>query len=166
MNKQPSASEQGSFIFNIEVLVEGNNNAAALEKLLSTLNKSHFTDYRILSGIRLGEEIDERKARAAALDEIPVTQETGIQANLAADNKNTQAAPPASEAYSGFDKLKDIMKNNTLIRLIVNKGLGIKLNIPCRVINMDEKENLITVYHVDEKQVYSFRLNEIEDFSS
>jgi hypothetical protein len=47
----------------------------------------------------------------------------------------------------------------------VNKGLGIKLSIPCRIINVDENESLITVYHVDEKQVYSFRLNEIEDFT-
>lgn len=55
------------------------------------------------------------------------------------------------------------MKSNTLVRLLINRGFGVSMNIPCRIINMDESERLITAYHVDEKQVYTFRMNEIED---
>jgi len=162
MEKHSSSQDQASFIFNIEVLVEGKNNAAALEQLLHLLNGSDFVDFRILSGIQLGEQIDHRRNNTSTHQEI------SLPANL---TKKTDAIQPdkptadALEALSYFDKIRTIMKNNTLIRLLVNKGLGIKLSIPCRIINMDEAENIITVYHVDEKQVYTFRMNEIEDFS-
>ena len=46
---------------------------------------------------------------------------------------------------------------------MVNKGYGVKLNIPCRIINFDVNSQMLTVYHVDEKQVYSFTLNEIDE---
>lgn len=153
MKKQPSYPDQPSFIYNVEVLVEGKHNAAALEQLIHALNSCGFLDYRILSGIQLGEQIDERKANAPSIKAAPIQL------------KQTAKAAAASESLNGFDEIKAIMKSNTLIRLIVNKGLGIKLSIPCRIINVDENESLITVYHVDEKQVYSFRLNEIEDFT-
>lgn len=166
MKKQPSLPDQSSFIYNVEVLVEDKHNAAALEQLLHALNSCGFLDYRILSGIQLGEQIDERRANAVSIKNIP------IQLKQTADENGKQfSVPPtkvdaaASESLSGFEKIKAIMRSNTLIRLIVNKGLGIKLSIPCRIINLDENENLITVYHVDEKQVYSFRLTEIEDFT-
>ncbi len=157
MKKHPSSQDQSSFVFNIEVLVEGKNNAAALEQLLHNLNKSNFVDFRILSGIQLGEQIDERRNNASSVHPVPVQS-----------SQTANADKPAQESLESlcyFEKIRSLMKNNTLIRLIVNKGLGIKLSIPCRIINMDETENLITVYHVDEKQVYTFRLNEIEDFS-
>ena len=156
MKKHPSSQDQSSFVFNIEVLVEGKNNAAALEQLLHNLNNSTFADFRILSGILLGEQIDERRSGTTSVHPVPVSSQTA------------NAAKPAQEPLETlcyFEKIRTLMKNNTLIRLIVNKGLGIKLSIPCRIINVDETENFITVYHVDEKQVYTFRLNEIEDFS-
>lgn len=181
MEKHRSAQDQSSFVFNIEVLVEGKNNAAALEQLLHSLNRSGFIDFRILSGIQLGEQIDQRRTNAQTVREIPIpsvqTENVIIpnQKSTRADEKNDKgnvkpvdkpaAESESLEALSYFDKIKTIMKNNTLIRLIVNKGLGIKLSIPCRIINLDETDNIITVYHVDEKQVYTFRLNEIEDFS-
>ncbi|RCW43364.1 hypothetical protein [Paenibacillus prosopidis] len=166
MKKQPSLPDQSSFIYNVEVLVEDKHNAAALEQLLHALNSCGFLDYRILSGIQLGGQIDERKANAASIKNVPIqlkqtAAETGKQSSVSP----AKAAAAASESLSGFEKIKAIMISNTLIRLIVNKGLGIKLSIPCRIINLDETENLITVYHVDEKQVYTFRLTEIEDFS-
>ncbi|MGO4547012.1 hypothetical protein AB4Z29_19690 [Paenibacillus sp. 2TAB23] len=178
MEKQSSSHNQSSFVFNIEVLVEGNNNAEALEQLLQSLNRSGFIDFRILSGIQLGEQIDQRKKNAKEIHDIPVQPKTTenviiSEQQLAAPASKEDKKPanqtdkPKAEPLdelSYFDKIKAIMKNNTLIRLIVNKGLGIKLNIPCRIINMDESENIITVYHVDEKQVYTFRMNEIEDF--
>ncbi|MEV5030086.1 hypothetical protein [Paenibacillus sp. LPE1-1-1.1] len=179
MEKHRSAPDRSSFVFNIEVLVEGNNNAEALEQLLHSLNRSGLIDFRILSGIRLGDQIDQRKTNAQSVQNIPIpsartenvtiSNQAGkntVQSNVKLNDK--PADKPATEPLeelSYFDKIKMIMKNNTLIRLIVNKGLGIKLSIPCRIINLDESEHIITVYHVDEKQVYTFRLNEIEDFS-
>ncbi|WP_169085391.1 hypothetical protein [Paenibacillus sp. PL91] len=165
MEKHPSSLNQSSFVFNIEVLVEGSNNAVALEKLLHALNNhSELVDFRILSGIKLGELIDERKQNAAATQDVPVQAVESNEVKSHAKSADKLEAP-SFETLSYFDKIRAIMKNNTLVRLIVNKGLGIKLNIPCRIINMDEAENIITVYHVDEKQVYTFRLNEVEDFT-
>ncbi|NIK76896.1 hypothetical protein FHS15_002021 [Paenibacillus castaneae] len=165
MNKYPS--DQSSFVFNIEVLVEGKNNGEALAELIHALNSNHFLDYRILSGIKLGQEIDVRKANSQSIEDLsiqlpptPSTKEDTPPVQAISNEAYTQ-----SESSNGFDNIRALMKSNSLIRLIVNKGLGIKLSIPCRIINMDEKENLITVYHVDEKQVYTFRMNEIEDFS-
>ncbi|MOA27681.1 hypothetical protein D3C78_1485710 [compost metagenome] len=156
MTSPKSAKNPTSFVFNVEILVEGENNALALEQLLSSLNNGNFIDYRILSGIQLGEQIDERKANAASIKNISVTNPSSAG--------HQQKDVPAAQSLDGLERIKSIMKDNTLIRLAVNKGLGIKINIPCRIINMDEKEQLITVYHVDEKQVYTFRMTEIEDF--
>ncbi|MBD2872583.1 hypothetical protein [Paenibacillus arenilitoris] len=166
MSKQTPASQQGSFIFNVEVLVEGSHNAVALEKLIHALNNGDFADYRIVSGIRLGEQIDDRKAKAASRESLTLPPLERARQAASAAAKSAPPSPSAPSEASGFEKIKELMKNNTLIRLIVNKGLGIKLSIPCRIINMSEADSLITVYHVDEKQVYTFRLNEIEDFSA
>ncbi|MGO4107929.1 hypothetical protein [Paenibacillus sp. YAF4_2] len=139
MNPTQSA-RTNSYVFQVELLIESGNNGEALEKLIKTLNQGAITDYRILNGIQLGQLIDQRKSELPGRQPVPI-------------------APP-----SGFDSIRAFMKSNKLIRLIVNKGLGIKLSIPCRILNVDEDGNLITVYHVDEKQVYTFRMNEIEDF--
>ncbi|MFD0586380.1 hypothetical protein ACFQZE_00075 [Paenibacillus sp. GCM10027627] len=154
--QQPSTKQQRSFVFNVEIMLEDEHHATALEKLLHGLNSCDWRDYRVTSGIQLGELIEEQTAKSGAATEIPVEISKPSP-------ESTEAKLQPSEA-AGLDHIKGFMKNNVLIRLIVNRGLGIKLNIPCRIINMDESESLITVYHVDEKQVYTFRLNEIEDF--
>lgn len=146
--KPTQSARTNSYVFQVELLIESGNNGEALEKLIKTLNQAAITDYRILNGIQLGQLIDQRKSELPGSQPIPT-------------------APPAnpnSASNSGLDSIRAFMKSNKLIRLIVNKGLGIKLSIPCRIINIDEDGNLITVYHVDEKQVYTFRMNEIEDF--
>ncbi|WP_372662007.1 hypothetical protein [Cohnella sp.] len=71
-------------------------------------------------------------------------------------------APSQLEALN--NQIEQYIQSNKLLRLNVNKGLGVKMDIPCRIINFDADKQLITVYHVDEKQVYSFELNEIDDF--
>lgn len=157
MNEQQLHKQQSTFIFTIEVMVEDKDNAAAIEKLMRKLNTCKFQDYRILSGIRLGELIDESKASADVIHNIPVEQPRS-----AAPDQNPANA---SELLAVYQNIRNYMKQNTLIRLLVNKGLGITLNIPCRIINFDEQDQLLTVYHVDEKRVYTFRLNEIEDFN-
>ncbi len=46
-------------------------------------------------------------------------------------------------------------QNNTLLRLSVVKGKGIKLSMPCRIISVDSASGNVTVYHVDEKKSLS-----------
>jgi hypothetical protein len=60
--------------------------------------------------------------------------------------------------------IRQYIESNKLIRLNINKGRGVKMSIPCRIINFDTGNQMLTVYHVDEKQVYSVKLNEIDDF--
>lgn len=156
MKKTSSNAGHTSYIFQLEVLVEADSNGAALEQLLHALNSGGFPDYRIHSGISLGGTLDEKKAAAQSTAQVPV--------QLPSEKKPSPAPSVSESALNIFERIKHIMKHNLLIRLVVNKGLGITLNIPCRIINMNENDQLITVYHVDEKQVYTFRMNEIEDF--
>lgn len=146
------SNRPASFIYNIEVLVEDNDHSAALVQLLQKLNSSGLTDYKILSGIQLGQQIDVRKKRAVTQQAVPIRLP---EAN--------EPAAATQQSVRSFESIHTIMKQNKLIRLIVNKGLGKKASIPCRIINLDEENVLVTVYHVDEKQVYTFRMNEIED---
>ncbi|MFF2888402.1 hypothetical protein [Paenibacillus sp. NPDC057967] len=155
MTKKQLNKQQQTFIFNVEIMVEDGHHADALEKLIQGLNRSEWADYRITSGIQLGSLIDQRLAEASGSTPVPLPPQ---------EPDTKESTVPISAESDGFGPIRTFMKSNTLIRLIVNRGLGIKLNIPCRIINIDERENLITVYHVDEKQVYTFRMNEIEDF--
>lgn len=59
--------------------------------------------------------------------------------------------------------LEQSKENQTLVRLSVVKDRGVKLSIPCKILHFDENLQLLTVYHVDDKKVYSLRLNEIDD---
>ncbi|GLX65692.1 hypothetical protein [Paenibacillus glycanilyticus] len=158
MNPTQSA-RTNSYVFQVELLIEGDSNGAALEKLIKSLNQGGYTDYRILNGIQLGRIIDQRKSELPGIQQIPVPPFVKPAAPAPAT-----AASAVPSINNGLESFRACMKNNKLIRLIVNKGLGIKLSIPCRILNIDEQGHLVTVYHVDEKQVYTFRLNEIEDF--
>lgn len=148
---------QSAFLFNVDLLVRGESNALAMENLLHLLNQGSFADYRIKSGIELGRLIEELEAKQ------PVTVTPNKEPLKIEPVKNT-AADSAAELTFVTDRIKASIADNRLIRLVINKGFGIKLNIPCRVINFDPATQMLTVYHVDEKQVYSFTLNEIDDF--
>ncbi len=162
MSKQHTSSEKTSFVFNLDILIEDVHHAAALEKLIVGINKGQFDDYRILSGIQLGQLIDSRKAEHPYIEELPMqpTAEAEIEPQHCADSNTAEQTPTASDIYN---KLQLFMSGNTLVRMLINKGLGIKKNIPCRILRMDQDLQLITVYHVDEKQVYTFHLYEVED---
>lgn len=155
MNKQGKTS----YLFNLEILIEDEHHSTALEQLLNKLNGCHFIDYKVNSGIELGKIIEQRIESAVESTSIPVTNE--IQSY---SNQPEAVVTPTSELEHSLEAMKRCKSQNKLIRLIVNRGLGIKLSIPCRVINVDETDLIVTVYHVDEKQVYTFRLIEIEDF--
>lgn len=156
---KPAPAEEGlsSYVFQVEIMIEDSHHGIALEKLIRGLNAGGYADYRIMSGIRLGEKIQERKTDSAPAATIPITPEPAVQPAV-------QTTENKAVGEDVFAQIRSFMKSNKLIRLIVNRGFGIKLSIPCRIINMDEAEQIITVYHVDEKQVYTFRMTEIEDF--
>ncbi len=80
------------------------------------------------------------------------------------------APTKATKVYTDADKdklqselLEEYRQSGTLIRLTVVKAKGVKLSMPCRILNFDASNSQLTIYHVDEKRVYSFKLNEIED---
>lgn len=130
------------YLFSVEVMIEAATNGQALEKLLHLLNSELVRDYRIKNGIDLGKLIEmNSKENHGVQIEIP------RQSNLVLDQ---------------LDKFK---ADHTLIRLTVIKGKGIKLSLPCRILNIDTGTQYVTVYHVDEKKVYQFKLNEIDDFT-
>lgn len=142
----------GNHLFTVDLLVESESSAKALEKLIHQLDKAGFPDFRIKSGIRLGGLIQ-------ALEEQSSNERTPIE--LPPQASRQALAGQASVT----DRIKTCIADNSLIRLKVNKGFGVRLNIPCRILNLDEVSQIITVYHVDEKQVYAFTLNEIDDFT-
>ncbi|QYR24255.1 hypothetical protein KZ483_21855 [Paenibacillus sp. sptzw28] len=141
-------------MFNVDLLVQADTNPLAMERLLHLLNQCGFADYRILSGVELGKLITELETGKSEESES-----TGLPPAV----KNSEPQPAAAWP-SVNDRIQLIISENRLIRLSVNKGYGVKLSIPCRIINYDENSLMLTVYHVDEKQVYSFSLNEIDDF--
>lgn len=157
---KPKPAEDGpsSYVFQVEIMIEDSHHGIALEKLLRGLNAGSYEDYRIMSGIKLGERIEARASESSPAKPIPIVPEH--QETVAAHGTAVEKAV----CEDVFAQIRSFMKSNKLIRLIVNRGFGITLSIPCRIINLDEAEHIITVYHVDEKQVYTFRMTEIEDF--
>jgi hypothetical protein len=154
---QPAEEAPSSYVFQVEIMIEDGQHGIALEKLIRGLNAGGYADYRITSGIKLGEKMQERATGSFPATPVPVVHEPVNQSD-------EQTASDKAACEDAFAQIRSFMKSNKLIRLIVNRGFGIKLSIPCRIINMDESEQIITVYHVDEKQVYTFRMTEIEDF--
>jgi len=157
-------AEQSAYLFNIDILVEGETNALAAERLLHLLNQCGFPDFRIKSGLELGKLIDalETAATGAAATRNPRNSEPANEFKVKPDRRHETAA--AEEVPLMIDRVRTCISDNRLIRLSVNKGFGVRLNIPCRIIKLDETNQMLTVYHVDEKQVYTFSLNEIDDF--
>lgn len=76
---------------------------------------------------------------------------------------NTTGGQVSPESNSFGSRFSVYIASKQLIRLSVNKGRGVKLDIPCRLLNYDAGLELLSVYHVDEKQVYTFNLTEIDD---
>ncbi len=150
---KPNNSSDVSYLFKVEVMINASSNGAALEQLLHALNAGNFADYRIGSGIQLGAAIDQALAATQKAKAAPApVKETAKAA------KETAKADPLEV------RIRHYIDSKQLIRLNINKGLGVKMNIPCRVINFEAGSQMLTVYHVDEKQVYTVRLNEIDDF--
>ncbi|WP_458119525.1 hypothetical protein [Paenibacillus sp. Z6-24] len=176
MTKQQT-NDDTEFIFNVDLMITGPSNAVALQKLLEILNnQEELADFRIVSGIKLGQKIE-----AAA--QIPGRQSTPVnvaiaqkaQARTALRKQEAPAKPvqrsDAESAAALQQKIENDMtswlslyiQGNQLIRLTINRR-GERFSIPCRILKFDNEDQTISVYHVDEKQVYTFKLNEIDDF--
>lgn len=137
-----SNTSGNSYLFQVEIKISASTNAAALKHLLRVLENGDFKEYKIGSDIQ----------SAATVEKAP--KDTS--------KKAAAKSPPAAGPLE--NRLNAYIDSKRLIRLKINKGRGVKLNIPCRVLNYDTNLQLLTVYHVDEKQVYTFKLTEIDDF--
>ncbi|MFD2613584.1 hypothetical protein [Paenibacillus gansuensis] len=142
------------YIYQIELMLEGATDGEALEKLLHTLNTSAVKDYRILKGVRLG----------SLLDQARTEEGNGIPLQGLPSKADQPAAQQDSHNEQIYETFMDFIRDSTLVRLTVLKEKGGKISMPCRILNFDQTTGHVTVYHVDEKSVYLFTLEEIEDF--
>jgi hypothetical protein len=140
-------------LFTIEVLMEAETNGIALEKLLHLLNTEAIKDYKVKSGVELGKLID-LNIKQSVKQALPHKKQDGTEA--------VQQGP----SNKLIKQLESFKQNNDLIRLAVVKAKGVKLSIPCRVLNYDAETQNVSVYHVDEKKVYLIKLNEIDDINT
>lgn len=164
-------SKQGH-LFTVKILMEEETNGLALQKLLQVLNDANFKDFSIEQGIELGRLIALNTAPAASSPAPSASAESAAASGeQAASASNAGSSAPSDASASTQhrpqvqDQLLKMIKDNTLIRLSIVKGAGIRLSLPCRVLNFDEESGNVTVYHVDEKKVYLFKLNEIDNMS-
>lgn len=190
MNNQNNKNDgELGFLFNVEILVKDETNAKALQSLLHLLNNANnIIDYRINSGIELGEIIESLlKAKKQSLisksykrlkanDETKNSSEdivgTTTQPSPGSQSTKKSASQPKPEpsSFKEIAQSKDFQEwiqkyitGNRLVRIVIKKGEE-RISIPCRILNFISESYNLTVYHVDEKQVYTFKLSEIIDF--
>lgn len=178
MNTIPVTDENG-FLFNVDILVKSSSNALALQYLLEMLNeKAEVIDFRVKSGMELGEIINtliqakknsviSKASRKSNSETSPKEKQVTPATSSTPEKKITASAPPVQAPIIGsdpFEWIKVYSKDNRLVRLTTNRN-GKQTSLPCRILNYDESNFLVNVYHVDEKQVYTFKLNEIDEFS-
>ena len=164
----------GNYLFNVDILINARTNPLALQYLLEMLNNSDkITDFNINSGLELGRTIETllRSAKMALKNDsftpVPVSVKLPEKpADKPADKPAAKKQPvvtPSETPADVFGKIREYIQSNQLVRLRANRH-GKKVSMPCRILNFDEGANSLSVYHVDEKQVYTFKLNEIDEF--
>lgn len=180
-NHNQNNHEELGYLFNIEILVKDKSNALALQALLQLLNNAeNIIDFRINSGIELGSIIESllvakkqtfitnsyKRLTATAQDKKKATQ---VPLTPPAKEKN-KPTNPISDNFASMANNGDFgawiqkhISENRLIRLSVIRN-GERTSIPCRILNFIPETYAMNVYHVDEKQVYTFNLSEIIDF--
>jgi CHAT domain-containing protein len=159
MEKNKTEMKKRAFLFHADVLVEGYNKAMAQESLLALLRSDRVKSVQLQSAAPPTtrpneEELQKRKKKEASKpnDSKP------------SDTKQQEVKHAANDGYRHIiNQIEDFKKNNTLIRLSIVKGKGVKLSIPCRILNYEYTSQYVTIYHVDEKKVYQYSLNEIDD---
>ncbi|OXM84202.1 hypothetical protein [Paenibacillus rigui] len=157
------------FMFNLDILIEDETNGRALEKLLHLMNESDIiADYRIQSGVELGGLIQEALHESADKLPIDIEQPAGLHKEKPTRARPTSTASSPDEQDSHreiWEQFQKFKQSNALVRLTIVKSMGVKLSVPCRILNVDPPSGNVSVYHVDEKQVYLFKINEIDDFA-
>lgn len=145
-------SNKSGHLFTVEILLEELSNGIALEKLLQTLNQSEvIKDYKVLSRIELGKLTEGNKTSERS-------------ASPAGKSSSSKSSPSTSITSSLIEQVEQLKRENTLVRLTIVKAKGPKYDIPCRILHFDPEQELITTYHVDDKKVYTFKFNEIDNF--
>lgn len=166
--------KQAGFLFNVEILVEGSSNGIALEKLTQLLNNESVVDYKINSGIILGKIIDAtieaNQKELSFKKDLRKTQDSKEAAKEAKELKDAKESKtikppdPENDNKQILNLIDYFKEHGTLVRLSIVKGKGVKLSMPCRILNYDAEMGNVSVYHVDEKKVYLLKLYEIDDF--
>jgi Fe-S cluster assembly iron-binding protein IscA len=103
------------------------------------------------------------EAKVGAKAETKV--ETKTEENVKQQDTNPTAVNPEHLTYLA-ELITDYQQKGTLVRLSIIKGKGVKLSLPCRVLNFDAASENLSVYHVDEKKVYLIKLNEIDEITA
>lgn len=153
------------FLFNVDIMIEDETNGRALETLLQLLNTKHVEDYQIKQGVELGKKIEMALNESVIKKNEALTETKTSASEDKKDGKVTEPYRPENDPHKLiWEQMKTFQQNNTLVRLSVIKGKGIKLSMPCRIIVVDSANESVTVYHVDEKKVYLLKINEIDDY--
>ncbi|MEK3734011.1 hypothetical protein MKX64_16555 [Paenibacillus sp. FSL M8-0334] len=183
MRKNTDTDDRGH-LFNVDILVKSPSNALALQYLLELLNsKKEVVDFQIKSGIKLGKLIDVMvQTTKESPEPLPLdlesgdvdSQEVAVTTALSEKSETTESAEITDTTSKNvenitagndpFEWIKQYSRDNRLVRLTTNQR-GKQISLPCRILNFDEVNALVNVYHVDEKQVYTFKVNEIDEFS-
>ncbi|MEX2415535.1 MAG: hypothetical protein WD424_05275 [Paenibacillaceae bacterium] len=168
--KKENNEEYNGYLFSIEVLVKGRTNGHALEVLTHLLNEEQVTDYRIIKGINLGQiietNLDKPKEKITQPKSGAITDHKSQATASKKENKTVEPKSAKLQHKPITQQIEQFKEDRSLVRLTINKGKGVKLSIPCRILNFDWTTGNITAYHVDEKKVYSITLNEIDDLTS
>ncbi|MDQ0896951.1 hypothetical protein [Paenibacillus sp. V4I7] len=162
MSQGKANTSPNGHLFTVEILIEDATNGLAMEKLFHLLNVDTVKDYNIINGIQLGKLIELNTIKESTSPLLPSKKKAAVPPSTVTDTAKATSNSGASDKI--IEQLESFKVNNTLIRLTVIKGQGIKLNLPCRILNFDSSNQNVSVYHVDEKQVYLFKLNEIDDY--
>ncbi|MBP1905289.1 hypothetical protein J2Z32_001917 [Paenibacillus turicensis] len=175
-NNSDNAQDGLGYLFNVEILVKDSSNAKALQELLNVLNQADkIIDYRINSGMELGKIIEGLLAEQKQVKLNNDQKQSASSNEVKQKNNSSSTSKPKKEEVkkesigdftmsNEFNEwLKKIISENKLIRIVYDKG-GKRVSIPCRILNFLPESYAINVYHVDEKQVYTFNLNQIIDF--
>ncbi|SDT25451.1 hypothetical protein SAMN05444162_3570 [Paenibacillaceae bacterium GAS479] len=165
-----------TYSFQTDLVIEAHNHDEAEVLLKQLLDTAGLSRYRLGKGSLIGFSISEEPAVtpnigvAAAAEVVPQFIPTAVpevisnSAELIPTTEATATSPDQGLKNLALDMIRCCLEDGRLVRLSINRGKGVQLSVPCRIINLDEETGLLTVYHVDEKQVYTFSIGEIDDF--
>ncbi|BFH70070.1 MAG: hypothetical protein E6230_15410 [Paenibacillus dendritiformis] len=172
-----SGAQMGSLLNLMEAMQQNNMDETPFGKPTATRGRNQPLNAGDTGGDKKAETAavrsivpESRPAHAAEPNQTDTEspeQEMQIVANADCPEKKSHT-PSATRMRLVLTELqiKRYIEQNSLVRLTVNKGKGKMLSIPCRILNYDPVNQLLNVYHVDEKNVYAYQLFEIESMDA